>query len=72
MSEMNITVNVNGVPDAENLIELVFSSKSYLHQQTLDNLLAQIRVFLIDLLPNIHINMVGMLNENILLVKGKD
>ncbi|CAM2721049.1 unnamed protein product [Rotaria socialis] len=72
MSEMNITVNVNGVPDAENLIELVFSSKSYLHQQTLDNLLAQIRVFLIDLLPNIHIIMVGMLHENVLLVKGKD
>ncbi|CAF0943448.1 unnamed protein product [Rotaria sordida] len=72
MSEMNITVNVNGIPDEENLIEIIFLSKPYLYQQTLDNILAQIRVFLIDLLPNIEIIMVGMLKENILLIKGKD
>ncbi|CAF0992232.1 unnamed protein product [Rotaria sp. Silwood1] len=72
MSEMNITVNVNGIPNEENLIEIIFLSKPYLHQQTLDNLLAQIRVFLIDLLPNIEIIMIGMLKENILLIKGKD
>ena len=72
MSEMNMTVNVHGIPDEENLIEIIFLSKPYLYQQTLDNLIAQIRVFLIDILPNIHIIMVGILKENILLIKGKD
>ncbi|CAF3864394.1 unnamed protein product, partial [Rotaria sp. Silwood2] len=72
MSEMNITVNVHGIPDEEDLIEIIFLSKPYLYQQTLDNLLAQIRVFLIDLLPNIDIIMVGMLKEDVLLIKGKD
>jgi len=72
MSEMNITVNVNGIPDAENLIEIKFLSKPYLYQQTLDNLLAQIRVFLIDLYPNINILLIGMSKENNLLIKGID
>jgi hypothetical protein len=72
MSESNITINVHGIPDAENLIEIVFLSKPYLYQQTLDNLLAQIRVFLIDLLPNINILMAGMPKDNILLIKGTD
>lgn len=72
MNEMNITVHVDGIPDAENLIEIKFISKPFLYQQTLDNLLAQIRVFLIDLYPNIDISMVGMLKENILLIKGID
>jgi len=72
MSEMSITVNVNGIPDSENLIEIKFLSESYLYQQTLDNLLAQIRVFLLDLYPNINILMVGMLKENILLIKAID
>jgi hypothetical protein len=70
MSEMNITVNVSGIPDEENLIEIKFLSKPYLYQQTLDNLLAQIRVFLIDLYPNINILLVGMPKENNLLIKG--
>jgi hypothetical protein len=72
MSEMNITVNVDGVSDANNLIEIRFLAKPYLYQQTLDNLLSQMRVFLIDLLPNVYILMVGMPKENILLIKGKD
>jgi len=69
---MNITVHVNGISDAENLIEIYFLSEPYLYQQTLDNLLAQIRVFLIDLYPNINILMIGMTKENILLIKGID
>ena len=71
-SEMNITVNVGGIPDAENLIEIIFSAKPYLYQQTLNNLIAQIRVFLIDLYPNIYIEMVGITKENVLLIKGKE
>jgi hypothetical protein len=72
MSEMNITVDVYGIPDQENLVEIIFLSKPYLYQQTLDNLLAQIRVFLMDLLPNIEIYLVGIPKENVLLIKGKD
>ncbi|CAF0871946.1 unnamed protein product [Adineta steineri] len=72
MSESNITIHVDGIPDAENLIEIVFSARPYLYEQTLDNLLAQIRVFLIDIIPNIDIIMVGMLDNNILLLKGID
>ncbi|CAF1062140.1 unnamed protein product [Adineta ricciae] len=72
MSEANITVRVGGIPNAEQLVEIIFLSKPYLHQQTLDNLLAQIRVFLIDILPNIDIVMIGMPKENTLLIKAID
>ncbi len=72
MSEMNVTIDVDGVPDAENLIEVNFLSNPYLYQRTLENLLAQIRVFLIDLFPNINIHMIGMPKENNLLIKGND
>lgn len=72
MSETSITVNVTGIPDEQDLVEIIFPAKSHLYQQTLDNLLAQIRVFLIDLFPNIQIIKVGMLNENILFIKGID
>jgi hypothetical protein len=72
MSEMNVTIDVDGIPDAENLIEVNFLSNPYLYQRTLENLLAQIRVFLIDLFPNINILIIGMPKENSLLIKGKD
>ena len=72
MSEANITVNVKGVPDAENVVEVLLQSKPYLHQQTLDNLLSQMRVFLLDVLPDIHIVMVGMIKEHVLLIRGED
>ena len=72
MSESNVTVNVDGIPDAENLIEVNFLANPYLHQRTLENLLAQIRVFLIDAFPNINIVMIGMPKENLLLIKGID
>ena len=72
MSETSVTINVDGVPDAENLIEVNFLANPYLYQRTLENLLAQIRVFLIDSFPNINILMIGMPNENLLLIKGID
>ena len=72
MSTKDIKVNVEGISDAENLIEIQFLSKPYLYQQTLDNLLAQIRVFLIDLFPNINILMIGMTKDDTLLIKGID
>lgn len=72
MSEMSVTINVDGVPDAANLIEVNFLANPYLYQRTLENLLAQIRVFLIDSFPNINIVMIGMPKENLLLIKGID
>ena len=72
MSEMNITVNVNGVPDAQDLVEIKFVPKTYLYHRTLDNLISQLTAFLIDTIPNIRIFMIGLLKENILLIKGKD
>ncbi|UJR37839.1 hypothetical protein I4U23_030529 [Adineta vaga] len=72
MSETNITVHVRGIPNAEQLVEIIFLSKPYLYQQTLDNLLAQIRAFLIDILPNLDIIMIGMPKDNVLLIKGID
>lgn len=71
-SETSVTVNVNGIPEAENLIELRLSSTPSLRQQTLDNLLAQIRAFLIDSFPQIRIDMVGLTHENVLLIKATD
>lgn len=72
MSESNITVAVRGLANAQDLIEILFASKPYLRQQTLDNLLAQIRVFLLDISSSIDIVMVGMPKENMLLIKGID
>lgn len=72
LSEKNTTIHVDGISDAENLIEIQFLAKPYLYQQTLDNLIAQIRVFLIDLYSNINILIVGMPKENLLLIKGID
>lgn len=72
MSESNISVQVSGFPEAENLIEIRFSSKTYLYQQSLDNLIVQIRVFLIDLFPNVYIEKVAVQNSNALLIKAID
>ena len=72
MSEMNVSVRVDGIAEAENLVEILFPSKPDLRQQTLDNLLSQIRVFLIDVYPNIYIDMVGVTKDNVLLIKGRD
>jgi len=72
MSQSNVTISIGGIIDAENLIEIQFLTNNYLNQRTLENLLAQIRVFLIDIYPNINILMIGMPKENLLLVKGVD
>jgi dyslexia-associated protein KIAA0319-like protein len=72
MSEMNVSVHVDGIAEAENLVEILFPSKPELHQQTLENLLSQIRVFLIDVFPNIYIDMIGVTKDNVLLIKGRD
>lgn len=71
-SETNISVHVDGIAEAANLVEILFPSKPELHQQTLENLLSQIRVFLIDVFPNIYIDMVGVTKDNVLLIKGRD